>query len=50
MKPVNLHGWVFRINVNVVVKVPHSSHPGCYLWGKAGEGCGHVSVWFHNCT
>ena len=38
MKPVNLQGWVFRINVNVVVMVPHSSHPGCYLWGKWGKG------------
>ena len=38
MKPVKLQGWVFRINVNVVVTVPHSSHPGCYLWGKQGKG------------
>ena len=38
MKLVNLQGWVFRINVNVVVMISHSSHPGCYLWGKVGKG------------
>ena len=50
LKLVNLQGWVFCFYVNVVVMRPHSSHPGCYLWQKVGEGCGGVSVLFHNCT